>query len=493
MLLISMLLGCSSRNAYWNKDIQGAINPNSSKASLVVSPRGQLKDTLFIIASSGGGSRAAYLSAMVMLKLEETLIAGANDGKTTNLLAEVDALSAVSGGTLPAAYYSIAKQKGKACTTDESADEGALQSRPTWSREQVKKNMSKNFQLSWFFRWLYPQNIFRFWFTAYDRSDIMAQVFANSLFEKNWKYGEYTFGDICDDRPNLIINATNTTAGVNKNFGDKFSFTTEQFEKLDSNLDSYPLANAVMSSAAFPAAFNYTTLRDFSSGGTKEYLHLFDGGNHDNLGLSSAKEVIINSSKNYSNIVVLLIDAYTEPVGTKKTDPEPRKAFDYLVDTNFFDSVSALLSRNRESTISDFNECLKALSRPGGTCSTEDLAGSLAQVDPPRVIGNKSTFFYHLTFQDIKEGNKVLVKKKEGETEIELIDALNAIPTSFNISKESMRHIEKAVDLLLADNEPCFAQFKQAVANQPFLTDNTNASEEPLTCWYRAPVRVSKQ
>ncbi len=54
-----------------------------------------------------------------------------------------------------------------------------------------------------------------------------------------------------------------------------------------------------MATASFPAAFNNKTLKNFSENQVKDsYLHVFDGGNHDNLGLSSVEEIIERNQVN---------------------------------------------------------------------------------------------------------------------------------------------------------------------------------------------------
>ena len=88
------------------------------------------EQTLVIMSLSGGGSRAAYLSATVMLKLETVF--------ETKLLHDVDAISSVSGGSLPAAYYAISSDK-------KPSDYGRI-----WDDDTVKKLMKKNYIRKWF-------------------------------------------------------------------------------------------------------------------------------------------------------------------------------------------------------------------------------------------------------------------------------------------------------------------------------------------------------
>jgi NTE family protein len=42
--------------------------------------------------------------------------------------------------------------------------------------------MSKYYILPWFGNWFWPDNIGLYWFSTYDRTDMMAQTFADNLF-----------------------------------------------------------------------------------------------------------------------------------------------------------------------------------------------------------------------------------------------------------------------------------------------------------------------
>src|SRR5207245_2901676 len=183
-------------------------------------------------------------------------------------LDRVDAISSGSGGSLAAAYYMLQGERGIAFT-----------------RREVDARFARDFQLRWLVRWFDPRNALRYWFTAFDRSDIMVQVFDANLF-----HGA-TFADLgrrLVPRPSLLINASNA---VN---GRKFVFANEEFNRLRSDLASYPVARAVMASGAFPAAFASVTLRDYRTGDDRRYVHLFDGGPIDNLGIGTLVKVLQN-------------------------------------------------------------------------------------------------------------------------------------------------------------------------------------------------------
>ena len=113
----------------------------------------ETQDGRFVgLAISGGGSRAANFGGAVMLELQQH-----------QLLQQVDVISGVSGGTLPAVYYGLGEKAGP------------------FTDEAVRKALGYDFQSSWIRRWFLPQNVFRFWLSDFTRSDIMVQVFNNNL------------------------------------------------------------------------------------------------------------------------------------------------------------------------------------------------------------------------------------------------------------------------------------------------------------------------
>ncbi len=125
-----------------------------------------------------------------------------------------------------------------------------------------------------------------------------------------------------------------------------------------------------MATATFPGVFNFMTLRDHSfEGGFEEYeteraryLHVFDGGNADNLGLTSLKRVIWKALKNrdqeepilpYRHIIIIQVDAFVQSFGADPYKPDPRGFFDYIFDLNFASSMDSLLEVNRDRLLTE--------------------------------------------------------------------------------------------------------------------------------------------
>jgi predicted acylesterase/phospholipase RssA len=420
-----------------------------------------------LLALSGGGSRAAYFSGSVMLRLQNVF-------EDIDLLKEIDLISSVSGGSLPAAYYCIsidpegftsipikgefnhsqlssslkskvrysennrllgfngpmqpqdAKELREALS-DQKDDERVaklkrlsqykVKSNRPWDEWTVKRLMVRNYLYKWIGNWFWPINVIKYWFTAYDRSDIMAQTFSDNLYDKRTLGNDLIFRDLNPERPYLIINATDATEErvdcekSERHFGEVFTFTYEDFKsQLNSNISRYKISRAVMASAAFPAVFNYMTLRDYCN---RRYVHVFDGGNSDNLGLKSLRKVIALNRDKYKKIIVILVDSHIEAKGIDNKEYDPRSLFSYVMDMNMMDSFDSLLESNRKVLLEEFEN-------------------------------DKTIEFWHIHFNDVEDQD---LKKK-----------LNKIATNFKISKSKEKDhvtlIDRAVNDLISKKNP---------------------------------------
>ena len=143
----------------------------------------------------------------------------------------------------------------------------------------------------------------------YSRGDMAAEYYDKLLF------GGATFADLRSrNTPLLYIQATDMVSG------NCFGFTPYQFGIICSDLDAFPISRAVAASSAFPAAFDAIILKNYAGEcgnrvdplvtqaleenprtsrifraasisqvyldvDKKPYIHLFDGGVCDNLGI----------------------------------------------------------------------------------------------------------------------------------------------------------------------------------------------------------------
>jgi predicted acylesterase/phospholipase RssA len=470
LLLVAMasilaLQGCAITNrwAYSNSGLEESAAAVQSglreagkkpKASFEIQTRSTKKQpkVLVLLAFSGGGSRAAYFAARTMFELER--IPGPRNERI-NVLEEVDLISSVSGGSLAAAYY--------ASTCDPDSAAPALSCR-SWDEKTVAGVMGRNYIKRWLGNWFWPSNALRFWFSPFDRTDIMAQTFADNLFDRQTTGADLHMHDLNPARPNIVLNATVGSRDADKGsrnrsklFGTAFTFTQEDFaDKLHSDIAAYEIARAVMATATFPGVFNYMTLRNFHAldadcarGSEGCYLHVFDGGNADNLGLVSLKRVLLSHNakyvSQYERIVVISVDAFRRPQGVESSKPDPRNAYDYIVDTNFLDSSDSLLKVNRERILQQFFARNLADYSENDGCGEDNLPEHACILDTVRLaevkekLGSK-LFFFHVAFDALENPQKQNIR-----------DKLHAIPTTFLLEQAEMEVIEQGAAGIFTD------------------------------------------
>lgn len=502
---------------------------------------------LFFLALSGGGSRAAYLSAATMLKLQ-------NLYEDVDLLREVDVISSVSGGSLAAAYYAVSRDEilrlssalaplrtasvarsvssklavatgadtlscsdrltpeeqtqlrrlpglsGDAATrVVELCDQAPLAKLRRWDDVTVRDLMSRNYLMRWFGNWFWPDNIFLYWLTAYDRSDIMAKTFEDNMYDSRPLNRPYRFKDLNPGRPYLIINSTNATEQLLDDrelpepfaFGSVFTFTDDDFQvRLRSDIQDYEVARAVMASSAFPLVFHNMTLANFKPQFLERcrkqtaadeifcrplYLHVFDGGNSDNLGLRSIKRTLFELAlagkfdEKKDKVIVLLVDAFTRPVGAKRTNSDPRGLLSLILDFNVVDAVDSLLQANRAKVVGEFKSA--QLRWREGDCEREsqnlppDMCQSLEEAYGANGMLDltDNLVFYHFGFDDVQDA---VLKGK-----------LDQISTTFQLSDEEVGHLDKAVNLVLTQGNKCLQQIQQIVRG-----DAVSASAARAVC-----------
>lgn len=245
MLALAPLAGCAS-----------AIVPNqpgdlSQGTSVSLEKWGRLKDDLFVgVSISGGGMRSANFSAAVLLELEKH-----------GLLENLSALSAVSGGSLTAAYYALHRSQ-----------------KNTWNEQSVRDRLLVDLEARLYRKLLNPAAILRLLIGSTSRSTLLWEILDDTL------YGGQTFAALPGEGPQLFINATSHTRG-----GEPVVFTEEYFAGIGSRLDTFPIAAAVTASSAYPGFLSEVVLRNYAAsearGGPSRYERLYDGGVHDNLGL----------------------------------------------------------------------------------------------------------------------------------------------------------------------------------------------------------------
>jgi NTE family protein len=244
-------------------------------------------ELLLVLTFSGGGTRAAALAYGVMEQLAQTQVS--LEGRKRSLLDEVDAISAVSGGSFTAAYYGLF---GPRIFED-------------FETRFLKKNVQKDLVMEA----MDVGNWFRLSSSKFGRSDLAAEYYDKNIFEGK------TFGDIlAQGGPLILINATDLALGTH------FTFTQDMFDLICSDLASFPVSRAVAASSAVPGLLTPITLYNYAGSCNyhppewmkkaleensvsrrraqqaqiffsyldskkRPYIHLVDGGPSDNLGL----------------------------------------------------------------------------------------------------------------------------------------------------------------------------------------------------------------
>lgn len=356
----------ASLNVDWELDwnCRNNYKPKLSeiKADSIEQCKGK-DERFFGVAISGGGSRAAVFSAAVLFELQKY-----------GILQQVDVISSVSGGSYTSALYALSCDDVERCPATVEGPE-----RMVWSEEKVYQRLQRNFVARWFGNWFWPDNIVRYWLTDFNRSQIMAKTLDANLFDNSRLGGEgYRFQDLNPQRPYLIINATDFSNHGQRPYEPSpflshldrdspcrrtrfFSFTRETFGELGSDLDQYHLADAVVASSAFPAVFNYVTLKDFAKDG--QYVHLLDGGPFDNLGVAALLCALDNAEKKppKDQTIIMLIDASIDPQGKSSREAATRSGLDHFVDMNALDAVDILFEVQRQKSIAEAEDAAELI------------------------------------------------------------------------------------------------------------------------------------
>ena len=283
-------------------------------------------DVVFMLAFSGGGTRAAALSYGVLEELHETSYIF--NGREIRLLDEVDSISSVSGGSFTAAYYGLHGER----IFEDYED--------IFLRRNVQRSLINGL--------LNPINWIRMITTRFNRTEMAIDYYDRQIFK------QATFSDIeAQQGPAITINATDL--GI----GQRFSFTRPYFNLICSDLSSFSVARAVAASSAVPVAFAPVTLENYPDCKLKEeqwqdyyaapgttdnprvrllskdiesyfdeenrrFIHLVDGGVTDNLGIRALYDNIeyiggaLQTVKRLGHmprfIIIILVNAETSAI-----------------------------------------------------------------------------------------------------------------------------------------------------------------------------------
>jgi len=192
------------------------------------------KESLVVLAFSGGGTRAAAFSYGVLELLRRTEVVGPH-GSTVRLLDAVDVITGVSGGSFTALAYGLYGDKLFA--------------------DYEQRFLKRDVQSEIISRVLSPFNWGRLGSTGWGRSDLAAELYDEILFNGA------TFGDLRRAKGPLI-----TASATDISTGSRFVFNQRVFDVICSDLDAVPLSRAAAASSAVPVVLSPVTFNNY--GGT---------------------------------------------------------------------------------------------------------------------------------------------------------------------------------------------------------------------------------
>ena len=324
--IVFMLLVASGCAHYPLNQSLDQFDPGTGYRGKYMGIHDNSEELLLYLSFSGGGTRAAAFSYGLLEELKNTEVS--INGEQRKLLDEVDAISAVSGGSFTAGYYGL------------FGDRIFLDFEDAFLKKNIQGALTRR-------TFLNPVNWVRLNSPWFDRSDLAAEYYDKYIFEGG------TFGDIAARKgPMIHMNATDMVTGI------RMSFNQDSFDVLCSDVSSFPVARAAAASSAVPVALTPITLRNYAGSCSynmperlektlkeqeitrrefhhvnnlrpyldadrKKYLHLVDGGVADNLGVRTLLDRVLlfgdfwNSLKfvgleNTNKVVIIVVNAETE-------------------------------------------------------------------------------------------------------------------------------------------------------------------------------------
>jgi len=327
-LVALALAACASRPI--NAPIT-QVDPKSGYRPNLLIPKRQNNDphTLFVLSSSGGGTRAAAFSYGVLEELRRTEIIV--NGQHRRLIDEVDVITGVSGGSFTALSYALYGDR--------------------LFSEYEERFLKRNVQGALTRRVLNPFNWWKFIGGSAGRSELAAEYYDEILFENA------TFGDLLDKQAPVAL-----ATGTDLSTGSRLAFFQNDFDLLCSDLNTVRLSRAAATSSAVPivlspVTFNnyggtcgyqypawvasvanpetrsrpsgrafqrYREMKDFQNSKDRPFIHLVDGGVSDNIGVRGVLEALEELSTSAAfrgevgfgviqRIVLLVVNAHSSP------------------------------------------------------------------------------------------------------------------------------------------------------------------------------------
>ncbi|MFI5393692.1 MAG: patatin-like phospholipase family protein [Myxococcota bacterium] len=464
LLAIVALAGCASRPI--NERIT-QFDPTSGYRPQLLIPKRQNNDphTLFILAFSGGGTRAAAFSYGVLEELRRTEIV--IEGQRRRLIDEVDLITGVSGGSFTALAYALYGER--------------------LFVEYEARFLKRNVQGALLWRTLNPFNWWKFIGGTAGRSELAAAYYDEILFEGA------TFGDLLDT-PTPVAVATGTDIST----GSRLAFHQQDFDLLCSDLNKVRLSRAAATSSAVPVVLSpvtfdnyggtcgyqypawvrdvakpegrprpsgraverYREMQAFQNSQDRPYIHLVDGGVADNLGvrpvLETLEELILSTAFRgevgfgvFRRIVLIVVNARSAPrTDWDRQEAPPGTVVQLLqasgvpIDRYSFETIETM--KDKQEIYAWRRELLIARARLAGATEAE----AEASVPLPKL----AVHALDVSFENLPD-------PKEREY-------LMNLPTSFALPPEDVDRLRQAAGQLLRQS-PDFQSFLREFGDAP--------------------------
>lgn len=390
-----------------------------SRYQSVQSPIGrphQRPDIAIAVAASGGGYRAANLTAGVLMGLEQITDPHLNG----NLLEEVDYFSTVSGGGLGVGYY-VGSQYHFMQLHGHDPFAAQFSFTNTMNQLPADNVLTKNYNGELFF--------------SNDRGAVFEKNIANTILKTN--NNSLLLGNIFVPvngnpadvtLPYWVTNSTiyqnaellPFTPDVLARYGVTNYTHNQQSESVGNNYFSIPASVGTAASASFPFALTPVTLESNACTDGACYLQLLDGGLSDNLGIYTALDLLRQDQAKIK--ILIVIDAYAgtdQPFSKQANAPSGSTLFwrvlDMSTDAARQEVKAALNESARDQLCKNANNVLviyldlehyeKAKAVSTGFFITPDQQKLLLTVGQELVLENPQIFMQLKTLLD---GNRYI-------------------------------------------------------------------------------------
>jgi hypothetical protein len=338
---------CRREYRQWLETQETRVTNQIEGLGKIACPNKTPKNSFLAVAITGGGNKSEVYASEVLFEL-------ARYGLTRNM----DAISSVSGGSFTALLYSLSCDP-----LDADCSNPPGWRRPRWEYDEVSRLVESNYFWPFVGRRYLPNHQYLNVTTFHNSADDMADIVSYRLLHQTDR--DLTFADLNPQRPNLILNATNVSQSrpdidmrtdikeadrplppndrraISDDDALHFSFTQQYFWRLGSDLDSYPLKQALVASAAFPLIIDRPTLRQYDMSDIQflmdpnhdpaitphrpKYIALYDGGVQDNFGLTEYQWFLQCEYDVNSRHLILNPDLYWRECGRDHRDEDPPK------------------------------------------------------------------------------------------------------------------------------------------------------------------------